>query len=87
MPNKKTRKLPKVIESKLGRRRAEGLMDYDENTIYIDPRIVGKDKLELWLHEFEHWLHPEYSEEQVLEESKLRAEFLWKYHVRFVENV
>ena len=82
-----TRKLPKVIELKLGRRKATGLMEYEENTIYVDPRVTGKEKVELWFHEFEHWIHPEYTEEQVLEESKLRADFFWKYHLRFVENI
>lgn len=83
----KRKKLPTVIELKLGRRRAEGVTEYEENTIYVDPRVLGKSKLELWFHEWLHWVHPEYTEEQVLEESKLMADFFWKYHLRFVENI
>lgn len=62
-------------------------MEYEENTIYVDPRVQGREKIELYDHWLLHFLHPEYTEEQVLEESKLRAEFFWKYHLRFVENI
>lgn len=44
------RKLPKVIELNLGRRKATGLMEYEENTIYVDPRVQGREKIELYDH-------------------------------------
>jgi len=78
--------LPKVIETKLGREKADGIMVYDENTIYIDQRLKGINKLETYIHEFIHYQRPKLSEKTVLKEAKEMAEFLWKYHVRFVEN-
>ena len=78
---------PKVIETKLGRNKAEGIMSYDENTIYIDERLKGVNKLETYIHEFIHFQRPRVSEDTVLKEAKEMAEFLWKYNVRFVENI
>lgn len=80
-------KFPKVIETKLGRNRAEGIMVYDENTIYIDERLKGVNKLDTYIHEFMHFQRPKASEEIILKEARELAEFLWKYHVRFVENI
>ena len=80
-------KFPKVIETKLGRNRAEGIMVYEENTIYIDERLKGVNKLDTYIHEFMHFQRPKASEEIILKEARELAEFLWKYHVRFVENI
>lgn len=80
-------KFPQVIETKLGRKKAEGIMVYDENTIYIDERLKGVHKLEVYIHEFIHFQRPRAAEKTVLKEAKELAEFLWKYNVRFVENI
>lgn len=80
-------KHPKVIETKLGRKRADGIMQYEENTIYIDERLKGEVKLETYNHEYFHFLFPDMTEEEVLDKSKRLTEFLWIHHVRFVENV
>lgn len=79
-------KHPKVIETKLGQRKADGVMEYDENTIYIDIRLRGRNKLETYVHEYLHHLHPDWSESQVDKEAKYISDFLWKHHVRFVDN-
>lgn len=81
------KRFPKVIETKLGRNKAEGIMSYDENTIYIDERLRGINKLETYIHEFIHFQRPKASEKTVLREAKELAEFLWKFNVRFVENI
>lgn len=81
------KRFPKVIETKLGRNKAEGIMSYEENTIYIDERLKGINKLETYIHEFIHFQRPKVNENTVLREAKELAEFLWKYNVRFVENI
>jgi hypothetical protein len=79
-------KHPKVIETKLGQRKADGVMEYNENTIYIDIRLRGKRKFETYIHEYLHHLHPDWSESQVDKESKLLTDFLWIHHFRNVDN-
>ena len=80
-------KFPKVIETKLGRKKADGIMVYDENTIYIDIRLKGINKLETYIHEFMHYQRPKATEKTILKEAKEMAEFLWLHHIRFVENI
>jgi hypothetical protein len=80
-------KFPKVIETKLGRKKADGIMVYDENTIYIDIRLKGINKLETYIHEFMHYQRPKATEKTILKEAKEMAEFLWSHHIRFVENI
>ena len=83
----KSKKMPVVIETKLGRNRAEGMMVYEENTIYIDERLKGLNKLDTYIHEFMHFQRPRVSEATILREAKEMAEFLWNHHFRFVENI
>lgn len=80
-------KHPKVIEMKLGKRNASGIMEYSENTIYIDSRLKGEEKLNVYIHECTHAILPKMTEKQVLDFADRLAEFLWIHHVRFVENV
>lgn len=80
-------KHPKVIETKLGQEQADGVMNYEHNTIYIDQRLRGQEKIEVWLHEYDHYLHPNKPEKQVLLDNKKLAEFLWLHHFRFVDNI
>lgn len=81
------KKLPKVIETKLGQEQAEGIMVYAQNTIYIDERLRGKAKFLVYIHELLHFIYPEKTEREVIRESELITEFLWKHHFRIVENV
>ena len=77
-------KLPKVIYRKLGKHRAWGY--YHKDKIHIDERLTGKQELEILIHEFEHWLHEENSEEQVRKDSRKLTEFLWSQGYRKVDN-
>lgn len=80
-------KHPKVIETKLGQRKSDGLMEYSENTIYVDERLKGKNKIETYIHEYDHYLHPNKSERDVANDSRKLADFLWRHHFRFVDNI
>jgi hypothetical protein len=62
-------------------------MEWDENTINIDERLTGVNKLDTFIHEFMHFQRPKKAESTILREAREMAEFLWKYHVRFVENI
>lgn len=80
----KVGKLPKVIFRKLGKEQAWG--QFNEGKIEIDERLKGKKLLEISLHEFTHYQHPELSEEEVIIKSRELTEFLWKLHFRRVDN-
>ena len=79
-------KHPKVVVKKLGKEKAWGMYHQDENTIEVDARLSGKLKLEIYCHEYLHHLHKQMSEEDVTRSAKYLADFLWKHHVRFVDN-
>ena len=81
----KVPKLPKVIRRKLGKHKAYAQYDGD-NLIEIDPLFKGKKELILYLHEFFHHLHPNWTEDEVIMFSESTAEFLWKHHYRKVDN-
>jgi hypothetical protein len=78
-------KLPRVLKKKLGAQKAWGIFDGDK-TIQIDERLKGKKELTVLLHEFFHWLHPEHTENEIIKNSEITAEFLWKHHYRKVDN-
>ena len=79
-------KHPKVIERKLGKERADGIMNYEHGIIYIDVRLRGKRKLGTMIHEFTHYRHPDWTEDMVLLEELRLTDFLWKHGFRFVDN-
>lgn len=80
------RKQPKVIIRKLGKEKAWGQFIEDDNIIEIDPRLRGKNKLGVYLHELYHWFKPDATEEEVLTFEAEFTEFLWRHNLRFVEN-
>jgi hypothetical protein len=75
----------KVIHKKLGREQAYGMADSD-GTIYIDPRMQGRKKLELYIHETLHCLYPEAEEEEIVLKSVVLTKLLWKMGYRQVDN-
>lgn len=74
-------KLPEVVERKLGRHRADGLW-WPSGVIELDPRIKGRRRLEVLIHEMMHERHPHWTEEHVTSEAEVMARFLWKQGVR-----
>lgn len=75
----------KVVYRKLGKERAWGQAHTDSNTIEIDPRLKGRKKMEILIHEALHILNPEMSETKVLEQGRRIANLLWKQHFRQVD--
>jgi len=75
----------KIIHKKLGREKAHGIADSD-GTIYIDPRLKGKKRLEIYIHEILHVLYKEDSEEQIVANSVALTKILWKEGYRRVDN-
>lgn len=76
----------KIREVKLGRERAWGQAHDDEQLIEIDPRLKGRKKMEVIIHEAVHLLNPEMSEEEVIRQSQKICLTLWKLHYRQVDN-
>lgn len=76
----------KVVYRKLGKERADGQALMESNTIEIDPRLKGRRKMEILIHEAIHLLNPEMSESKVLEQGRKIANLLWKQHFRQVDN-
>lgn len=76
----------KVVYRKLGKERADGQALIESNTIEIDPRLKGRRKMEILIHEAIHILNPEMSETKVLEQGRRIANLLWKQHFRQVDN-
>jgi len=79
-------KHPKVIVRKLGKEKAWGQYHEADNIIEIDERLMGKHKIEIFLHERTHCHFKQMSEEDVTRFASVMADFLWKHGVRFVDN-
>jgi hypothetical protein len=75
----------KVIYKKLGREQAHGIAESD-GIIYIDPRLKGRKKMEIVIHECWHILYGEASEEEVIEKSVILTKLLWNLGYRQVDN-
>lgn len=75
----------KVVYRKLGKEKAWGQAHIDSNTIEIDPRLKGRKKMEILIHEAIHLLNPEMSETKVLEQGRKIANLLWKQNFRQVD--
>lgn len=78
------RKSLKILEVKLGREKAVGQTYYD-GTIQIDPRQSPKERMDTIIHETIHTVHPELSEEQVIQLANISTNTLWKDGYRRVE--
>lgn len=83
----------KLIERKLGRENAEGLVEplpsdsrRYKNAINVDPRLKPKAWIEAAIHELLHINFPTLSEEAVLASGTHIAKSLWSYGVRRVDQ-
>lgn len=83
-------KLPKrfkVVEKRLGREKAAGLVyEDDHDTLHIDPTLKSEDRLEILLHEAIHLLDPAASEMKVRAWSRRLSAMLWRDRWRRVEK-
>lgn len=80
MPDK-----PHIVEKKLGRYRAHGRCHQEEGLIEIDPRLRGIVRLETLIHEIDHFLRPDKTEESVTDYAERMARLLWDQRVRIIE--
>ena len=78
-------KKPIVVERTLERHKAVGRMDYENNTIEIDPRQDSKDYLDTLIHEKLHHLDSKWSEEKVIKWANALSQFLWEQNYRKVK--
>lgn len=76
----------KIVHRKLGREKAMGQAWQDDGIIEIDERLIGFDRLEVYIHEFLHLQHPNWTEKTVELNGKQMASFLWQMGLRFVEE-
>lgn len=86
-PPKKERNPRRAVEmeeKKLGRHNAYAFAYFDEHKIVLDPRLKGKHKLEIFLHELLHIADPEMEEKDVVRISKVLSHNAWRHGVRFV---
>jgi hypothetical protein len=75
----------KVIYKKLGNK-VWGLAHFEKNTIEIDTRLKGKKELEIILHESSHLLYPDFEEDDIINNSIIQTNLLWKLGYRKVDN-
>lgn len=75
---------PAFKERKLGKHKARGLY-WPNGLIEIDERLRGMERLEVLLHEIDHHLHPDKSEEEVTRDAEKTAELLWGQRVRIID--
>lgn len=80
------RKSIKVRYLKLGRNRAWGMANYEDNSVELDERLKGKKHLEILTHEVIHLLIPEASEEETERISIGLINILWKEGYRRIDN-
>ena len=59
-----------------------GLCDRDDRILYINMRQCDKQVLITTLHEALHYIHPEYTEEKVEEDSVFLGKIAWKMGFR-----
>jgi hypothetical protein len=75
-----------VVHKKLGREHAWGMADHAHRTIWLDPRLRGKRRLEITVHELMHLLYAKESEENVDHAGRLIARILWREGWRKIEK-
>ena len=79
--------MSKVIEKKLGRHKAYGLVNepgMPKGKIFIDPRQRPKSYLGTLIHEKLHVMFPDWSETKVRKAEKELADLLWQNGYRKV---
>lgn len=84
----KKRKI-KIVENKLGKRKALGLWEaVNDNTaiITIDERLKGYQRLLILTHECLHEVCPDWTEQKVLHVSEVLSSLLWKCDYRHVDH-
>lgn len=69
---------PEIIEAKLGREKALGLMVPGVPCIVVDPRQTQRSRLATMIHEAVHHAAPDMSEKDVARMARLVRNVLWQ---------
>jgi hypothetical protein len=79
--------MTKVIEKKLGREKALGIVNEKNprSRIYVDPRQRSRTYMGTIIHEKLHLLFPKWSETKVLRIEKELRDVLWEHNYRKVQ--
>jgi hypothetical protein len=72
----------KVNHRKLGKEKAWGLAHAGLNEIELDTRLNGRRHLLYLIHEALHIIHPEWSENKVVQVSRKLSRLLWEQNYR-----
>lgn len=75
----------KVKYKKLGKYKAWGMANYDNNTIEVDSNLKQKKKMEIILHECLHCLFKDMDEDEVIKKSVILTNTLWHENFRSIE--
>ena len=85
----KPKKVIVIQERKLGREGAHGQavdFDTDNPLIEIDPKLKGKDRLTITIHEAVHVCFPSMPERQVIRAGKVISAVLWADNYRRIDQ-
>lgn len=80
------RKYFKVVRSALGRQGVWGIAHIGDMIIEIDRKLKGAAELEKLIHEAQHHINPEMSEEDVESWSIILTRMLWAEGYRKIDN-
>ena len=75
----------KVKYKKLGKYKAWGMANFEDNTIEVDSNLKGKKKMEIIIHEVLHCLFKDMEEEEVIQKSVILTHTLWHEHFREIQ--
>ena len=78
------KKIPKVVERRLGRERALGQLHEHKNLVEIDPRQDAKELFDTHIHEGVHAICPYLSEAEVKKVAEFMRRYLWRLKYRRV---
>ncbi len=83
---KRDKKIPKIVERKLGREKAWGLCYQGIAEIEIDPRLKPERRLIILCHELLHHCFEDLSEQEIDRAGIVIGKALWKQNYRRVEQ-
>lgn len=87
--NKPKKRKIRIVEDKLGKRKALGLWEAVNNNaavITIDERLKGYQRLLILTHECLHEVCPDWAEEKVMYVSEILSSLLWQCDYRHVDH-
>ena len=75
----------KVKYKKLGKYKAWGMANFENDTIEVDINLKGKKKMEIIIHEVLHCLFKDMEEEEVIQKSVILTHTLWHENFREIQ--